>query len=138
MEYYLGDKKLKDADFRLSAIQVTDDGYYKARQQNLSPNRLDTHTFCPPEESNSIVLFVMEIKNRNSSWAKRWQRDKMEENLNVWMVDSDSVIDDATKSGNQFIVMKFPISELMTDVSIAKVLDKVNHHIQEITCQTII
>lgn len=138
MEYYLGDKKLKDADFRLSAIQVTDDGYYKARQQNLSPNRLDTHTFCPPEESNSIVLFVMEIKNRNSSWAKRWQRDKMEENLNVWMVDSDSVIDDATKSGNQFIVMKVPISELMTDVSIAKVLDKVNHHIQEITCQTII
>lgn len=138
MEYYLGERKLKDAEFRLSAIQVTDDGYYKARQQNLSPNRLDTYTFCPPEESSSLVLFVMEIKNRNSSWAKRWRRDAMEDNLNRWMVDSSNVIDDVTMSGNHFIVMKFPIYELLADISISKVVDKINSHVQSLTGNTII
>lgn len=138
MEYYLGERKLKDAEFRLSAIQVTDDGYYKARQQNLSPNRLDTYTFCPPEESNCLVLFVMEVKNSNSSWAKRWRRDAMEDNLNRWMVDSSNVIDDVTKSGNLFIVMKFPIIELLTDTSISNVVDKINSHVQSLTGNTII
>ena len=133
MEYYLGEKKLKDKDFRLSVIQVTDDGYYKAKQQNLSANRLDTYTFCTPEESDSSVLFVMEIKDKNSSWAKRWQRDSMEDNLNRWMVDHGNVIDDITKSGNHFVVMKFPIQELLTDISISKVLEKVNNHIHDLT-----
>lgn len=138
MEYYLGEKKLKDVDFCLSAIQVTDDGYYKAKQQNLSPNRLDTYSFCPPEESDSLVLFVMEVKSRKSSWAKRWQRDKMEENLNKWMMDCRNVIDDTTRQGNHFIVMKFPIIELLNDISISKVVDKIDSHVQSLTGNIII
>lgn len=116
MEYYLGEKRIKDNDFCLSVIQVTDDGYYRARQQNLSPNRCDTYTFSPSEDSDSIVLFVMEIKPEDSSWAKRWQRDAMEDNLNKWMIDSRQVIDDITRLGNHFIVMKFPMTDLLNRV----------------------
>ncbi|MDE6560947.1 MAG: hypothetical protein K2K75_06185 [Muribaculaceae bacterium] len=130
MEYYLGENR--DENFRLSVIQVTDDGYYKAVQQNLSPDRCDTYTFYHPEESNSIVLFVMEIKTKGSSWAKRWKRDSMEENLNKWMIDSREVIDETTRLGNHFIVMKFPISDLLSDISIGKVLNKISGHIKEI------
>lgn len=80
----------------------------------------------------------MEIKDRKSSWAKRWQRDTMDENLNKWMVDSRDVIDDTTRQGNQFIVMKFPVYELLSDIFISKVVDKINTHIQNLTGSTII
>ena len=138
MEYHLGEKKMKDADFCLSAIQVTDDGYYKATQQNLSPNQLDTYTYCLAEKSNSVVLFVMEIKDRKSPWAKRWQRDKMEENLNKWMVNSHSVIDDTTRHGNHFIVMKFLTSQLLNDAAIGNVLSSINNKVFELTGVTIL
>ena len=69
MEYYLGEKKVNGDDFCLSAIQVTDDGYYKAKQQDLPVDRLDTYTYSSSEDSNSVVLFVMEIKPNDSSWA---------------------------------------------------------------------
>ena len=62
----------------------------------------------------------------------------MEDNLNRWMVDSSNVIDDVTMSGNHFIVMKFPIYELLTDISISKVVDKINSHVQSLTGNTII
>lgn len=133
MEYYLGEKKIDDNDFCLSVIQVTDDGYYRAKQQNQPTNRIDTYTFCPSDESNSIVLFVMEIKPQNSSWAKRWQRDTMEANLYKWMVDTSDIINDITKMGNHFIVMKFPITDLLNDISIGKVLNRVSEHIEKIT-----
>lgn len=131
MEYYLGENR--NSTFRLSVIQVTDDGFYQAQHQNLSPNRCDTYTFYPPEESNSIVIFVMEIKSKDQTWAKRWKRNAMEENLNKWMVDSREIIDDTTRVGNHFIVMKFPISDLLNEISIGKVLNKINEHIQKIT-----
>lgn len=130
MEYHLGENR--DGTFRLSVIQVTDDGYYMARKQNLSPNRCDTYTFSPPEESNSIVLFVMEIKSKDTYWAKRWKRNAMEENLNKWMIDSREVIENTTQLGNHFIVMKFPISDLLNDISIGNVLNNVSEHIQKI------
>lgn len=138
MEYYLGEKRIKDTDFCLSVIQVTDDGYYKALKDGLSPNRLDTNTYVSAESSESHTLFVMEIKPSGSSWAKRWNRDKMEENLNKWMVDSRSVIDDTTKQGNRFIVMKFPTTQLLNDVAIGNVLSVVNERVQELTGETIL
>lgn len=138
MEYYLGEKRIKDTDFCLSVIQVTDDGYYKALKDGLSPNRLDTNTYVSAESSESHALFVMEIKPSGSSWAKRWNRDKMEENLNKWMVDSRSVIDDTTKQGNRFIVMKFPTTQLLNDVAIGNVLSVVNERVQELTGETIL
>ncbi|MDE6479573.1 MAG: hypothetical protein K2L45_04825 [Muribaculaceae bacterium] len=131
MEYYLGENS--DGNFRLSVIQVTDDGYYLARKQNISPDRCDTYTFSLPEESNSIVLFVMEVKTKEAPWAKRWKRDSMEENLTKWMIDSREVIDDTTNRGNHFIVMKFPISDLLNDISIEKVLNNISLHIKKIT-----
>lgn len=138
MEYYLGEKKINGDDFCLSAIQVTDDGYYKAKQQDLPVDRLDTYTYNSSEDSNSVVLFVMEIKSNDSSWAKRWKRDTMEYNLNKWMIDSRTIIDDITKQGNHFIVMKFSLTDLLSDTSIYNVLCKISEHLQELTGKAII
>lgn len=133
MEYYLGEKKIDGYSFRLSVIQVTDDGYYKAKQQNLSVDRLDTYTYSSSEDSNSFLLFVMEFKPSNSSWAKRWNRDTMEFNLNKWMKDSQTIINDRTKQGNHFIVMKFSLTSLLTEKSIEKVLSEINQYVESIT-----
>lgn len=138
MEYHLGEKKIDRDIFRLSAIQVTDDGYYKAKQQNLPVNRLDTYTYSSSEVSDSVILFVMEIKPNDSSWAKRWKRDTMEHNLNRWMIDSRTIIDDTTQQGNHFIVMKFSLTELLSDISIYNVLCKISQHLQELIGKTII
>ena len=133
MEYHLGEKKIDGYSFRLSVIQVTDDGYYKAKQQNLSVDRLDTYTYSSSEDSNSFLLFVMEFKPSNSSWAKRWNRDTMEFNLNKWMKDSQTIINDRTKQGNHFIVMKFSLTSLLTEKSIEKVLSEINQYVESIT-----
>ena len=138
MEYHLGEKGLNDADFRLSVIQVTDDGYYRAISRGQSVNRLDTNTYASAENSESYVLFVMEVKPKDSSWAKCWNRDKMEENLNKWMVDSRNIIYDTTRQGNHFIVMKFPTTQLLNDVAIGKVLAVVNEKVLELTGVTIL
>ncbi len=138
MEYYLGEKKIENYDFCLSVIQVTDDGYFRAKQKNLSPNRLDTYTFASAEDSDSIALFVMEIKPNKSSWAKRWQRDTMEENLNKWMSDSRTTIDDMTREGNHFIVMKFSLMDLLSDASIGNVLDKISQHVEELSGKAVV
>lgn len=133
MEYHLGEKRLNNTDFCISVLQVTDDGYYRALSQNQSVNRLDTSTYVDAEKSESHFLFVMEIKPSDSSWAKRWNRDKMEENLNKWMVDSRDVIADTTRQGNHFIVMKFPTSQLLNDIAVGKVLTAISEKVEELT-----
>ena len=75
----------------------------------------------------------MEFKPSNSSWAKRWNRDTMEFNLNKWMKDSQTIINDRTKQGNHFIVMKFSLTSLLTEKSIEKVLSEINQYVESIT-----
>lgn len=133
MEYYLGEKKISKYDFRLSAIQVTDDGYYQAMQHNQSVKVLDTYTFSLPEESNSIVLFIMEIKQNDSSWTKRWNPDTMENNLYRWVTDSQTIIEDIIEHDNYFIVMKFSITDLLSETSIGDVLHKISKHVEKVT-----
>lgn len=137
MEYHLGEKKINKSVFRLSVIQVTDDGYYKAKNQELPVDRLDTYTYSAPERSDSVLLFVMEIRSNDSSWAKRWKRGIMERNLNRWMEeiikDSKTTIDDKTKQENHFIVMKFSLIELLSDSSIGNVLSKINQHVEKVS-----
>lgn len=133
MEYYLGEKRINGADFCVSAIQVTDDGYYKAIQQSLPVNRLDTYGYVDSNEAESWVVFVMEIRTKDSQWAKRWNRDTMESNLNKWMLDTRSVIEDVTRQGNNFIVMKFPLERLLGEKAIHHVLNEIDAEVSKTT-----
>lgn len=133
MEYHLGEKTVNEYNFRLSAIQVTDDGYYKEKQYNQSVNVLDTYTFSSPEESNSIVLFVMETKLKDSAWTKNWKSGMMENNIYGWTINNETIIEDIKEQENYFIVMKFSITELLSDTSIKNVLYKISKHIKEVT-----
>lgn len=133
MEYYLGEKRINNMDFRMSAIQVTDDGYYKAMQQSLPVNRLDTYSYVDPDAAESWVVFVMEIKSKDSQWAKRWNRDTMEGNLNKWMLDTRSVIEDITRQGNNFIVMKFSLARLLGEKATGHVLSEIDTVVSKAT-----
>jgi len=70
--------------------------------------------------------------------GKAMQRDSMEDNLNKWMDNTCDVIDDVTKSGNHFIVMKLSTIDLLSDTAISDVLHKVNYYIQELAGISII
>lgn len=135
MEYYIGEKKIGEYEFRLSVIQVTDDGYYKAKLQGRSIDILDTYTFSSTEESDTIVLFVMEMKKSGTEWDERWRwdRDKKIKNLEKLLIEPKTVIDDKTAFGNHFVVMKFSIYELLSEASIKNVINKINNHIYELT-----
>lgn len=135
MEYYLGKREIEVGEFRLSVIQVTDDGYYKAKK--LNKVEIDTYTFSSPEESDSIVLFVFELKGIGTDWAKRWNREDMNKNLNKWITDDNYIIDDKTSAGNHFVVMKYPICRLLSKDLIDNVIAEVNKHIQELTNNTV-
>lgn len=85
LEYYLGQKRIGDYDFALSAIQLADDGYYVAAHNVTNADKLRTETYADVSQSTSWILFVIEIKPTSCEWAKRWTRDTMESNLNKWM-----------------------------------------------------
>ena len=132
MEYYLGEKKIGDFDFALSAIQLADDGFYVATRNNEKSDRLRTETYADIANSTSWILFVMEIKSSSSEWAKRWTRDSMESNLNKWMSYKEVVIKDITHSGSHFIVMKFPLQQIVSENAVNQTLNKVSNCVSDI------
>lgn len=105
--------------------------------KKLNKVEIDTYTFSSPEESDSIVLFVFELKGIGTDWAKRWNREDMNKNLNKWITDDNYIIDDKTSAGNHFVVMKYPICRLLSKDLIDNVIAEVNKHIQELTNNTV-
>lgn len=124
MEYHLGERD----KFKLSVIVVTDDGFFKALKKDPSAKKEKTETFAAVDASDTVVLFVMEIKQAGE-WAKRWNRNSMESSLEKWLNDDRDTIADKTKAGNDFIVMKFKLSELVTKDKINLVLDRIRNKV---------
>lgn len=133
MEYYLGKKSIADFDFKLSAIQLADDGYYLAVQNSTNAHILRTETYADVSQSTSWILFVMEIKPNSSEWAKRWNRDSMESSLNKWMSETDSIIHEVTSSGSDFIIMKFPIQEIISENTLNRTLNIVSKCVSDVS-----
>ncbi len=138
MEYHLGRRDIKEDNhqFKLSVIVVTDDGFFKAIKQGSNAKKEKTETFAAVDASDTMVLFVIEIKQAGE-WAKRWSRDSMESSLGKWLNDDENTISDKTKAGNDFIVMKFKLSELVTKDNINIVLNKMSNKIKDITGCTV-
>lgn len=133
MEYHLDNWKIKpDKEIRISLVQVADDGFYRAAANGDSPDRLNTGTYMPAADSDSWLLFVMEIRERDTRFANRWNRNDMEQNLNKWMKDQRLIIDEKTAAGNPFIVMKFPLTDLMGELEISKTIDTVKKYIEKV------
>ncbi len=129
MEYQLGEK---DKRYRLSVIVVTDDGFFKALKKGSTVKKEKTETFAAVESSDTTALFVMELKQRGE-WAKRWNRNSMESSLERWLNNDQDTISEKTEAGNDFIVMKFKLSELVTEDKIHLVLSKMSRKIEDIT-----
>lgn len=138
MEYYLGDRNTIDDKhkFCMSVISVTDDGFFQAMNKRSDVKKEKTETFADVGSSDTVVLFVMEIK-QTKEWAKRWNRENMESSLGKWLNNDDKTIADKTKAGNDFIVMKFELSELVTKENINSVLIKIRDQIKDITGHTV-
>ncbi len=135
MEYYLGDKKTIDDKycFGMSIIVVTDDGFFKAVKEGHAAKKEDTGTYANVDTSDTLALFVMEIARKGTEWTKRWERNYMESSLEKWLNDDRDTISDKTESGNDFIIMKFKLSELVTKENIDYVLNNVCNKIRNIT-----
>lgn len=138
LEYYLGEKKIGNDKFRLSVIQVADNGIYVAMQNDESTSHTDTSTYASPEKSESLVIFVMEIKRKRTSWAKRWNLKSMKDNCEKWLLDERKEIEDHTKEGNNFIVMKFKMEELLNENKIEETLKKVDQKVFSTTSHHIL
>lgn len=138
MEYYLGERETVDNNhrYRLSVIVVTDDGFFKAIKKDPDAKKEKTETFADVGSSDTAVLFVMELKQAGE-WAKQWKRDYMESSLEKWLNDDQDTISDKTKAGNDFIVMKFNLSELVTKDNIDHVLNEISNRIKNITGYTV-
>lgn len=129
MEYHLGKKSMREFDIALSTIQLIDDGFYKA----ANGRKEHIETYADVTLSSSWIIFVIEVKSKSSGWAKRWNRDSMEENLSKWMYNDNKVITDITKSGSHFITMKFPMQEILSESSIDNLLQRVNDYVFDIS-----
>ena len=138
MEYYLGKKKIGNYDFALSAIQLADDGFYIATQNQENANRLLTETYADVSVSMSWILFVMEIKDISLEWAKRWGRDSMDSNLTEWMSTKEVVIREIIPSGSNFIVMKFPLQQIISENSIDSTLNIVSDMVLDVIGESIL
>ena len=138
MEYYLGKKKIGNYDLALSAIQLADDGFYVATQNYENANRLRTETYADVSFSTSWIIFVMEIKSFSLEWAKRWERDSMESNLNIWMSNKEAIIKDITHSGSNFIVMKFPLQQIISENAIDSTLNIVSDMVLDVIGESIL
>ncbi len=141
MEYYLGDKQNADKDhwFGMSVIVVTDNGFFKAAKENTAARKEDIDTFANVGSSDTIALFVMEIcrEGEGSDWTERWERNYMELSLEKWLNDGRDTIADKTEFGNDFIVMKSKLSELVTKENIDHVLNEISNRIKNITGYTV-
>lgn len=126
LEYHLGEKDIPGRRMKMSVIQVTDDGYFRALRQGQRPDRKDTSTFALPEESATTAVFITEVKATATGWSKRWQRDKMENALNRWMKDSRETIVETTSGGNLFAVIKIPVVQLIDEKSVGEVINRIN------------
>lgn len=135
MEYHLGEGD--NRQYRFSAIVVTDDGFFKAIKQNPDAKKENTETFAKVDASDTMVLFVMEVKHDDMWTEERWKRDSMESSLEKWLNDPQDMIADKTGGGNDFVVMKFKLSELVTKDHIDIVLNRICNKITEITGYTI-
>lgn len=127
VEYYLGEKNIGEYEFCLSVIQIIDNGYYLSKQKGNNPSPIDTYTYEPVENSETLVLFIMEIKYPNTNWAQRWDREKMKNNLPKWLHNPSTNIIDKTVAGNPFIIIKFPIDNLINEKGIDKTLEIINN-----------
>lgn len=132
MEYYLGDKQTADNNhsFGISVIVITDDGFFKAAKEGRAAKKEDTGTYANVGLSDTIALFVMEIARKGADWAGRWTRNDMENSLERWLNDSRDMIADKTKSGNDFIVLRFKLSELVTKENIEDALDAIRREVK--------
>lgn len=137
MEYHLGEKNLaKKHWLGMSVIVVTDDGFFKAIKRNHDAKKEKTETFADVGSSDTVVLFVMEIKQAGEG-AKRWNHKSMETSLGKWLNDNRDTISDKTEAGNDFIIMKFRLSELVTKENIDHVLNEISNRIKNITGYTV-
>lgn len=135
MEYYLGEKYNADDDhwFGMSVIVITDDGFFKAAKENAAARKEDPGTFANVDSSDTVALFVMEICQEGTAWTERWERDYMESSIEKWLNDDRDTISDKTEADNDFIVMKFKLSELVTKEGIDNVLNKIRSDVKNIT-----
>lgn len=133
LEYYLGEKKIDDHKFCLSVIQITDTGIFIAMKNGENPSFTDTSTYASAENSETMVMFVMEIRKPRTSWAKRWNLSYMRENYMKWLLDDRIEIDDKTREGNYFIIMKFKMADFVSENKIESSLKSVAHHIYSLT-----
>lgn len=116
-EYYLGEIKLEDgSDCALSIIQYSDTGYFETE----GDSRTDINSFANEEESESKLLFILEVKPKN---AKQWIWD-----IHKLSLDKEYASMKHTKTllpsekGNVQVLYSFPLDCFLNEKTSLKAL----------------
>ncbi len=120
-EYYFGvdDNRFKDKIFSFSIIQVSDTGFYKSTISNGN----EVEKFELAENSDSVLIFVFEIKRDSWLWGKEIENSKNEllkNNKEKYLLE------------NRFLAIKYDLSNFIDKENTDKILKEFDHEINKL------
>lgn len=124
IEYYFGKKTKNGLECRLSAFQITDNGFYmrdgfEKENGRKGASKLKTEEFWDAEEASSYLIFVTEICKENTKmfFFPNVQNDIME----LYGKEND-LLDDKC-NGCTLVAKRYPISHFFNYNSTKECLD---------------
>lgn len=117
-EYFLDEKEDIEQNnvFRMSIIQYSDTGFF----DNEKSTRTKLATFATEEESQSKVLFMLEVKPKNCTWW--WKTNDIINDKNYASKSHTSTI--LEKGNNKIVLYSIPIEKFLNEDATIDVLNE--------------
>lgn len=122
-EYYFGVdyNRFKDKIFSFSIIQVSDTGFYKSKTTNGN----EVEKFEPTENSESVLVFIFEIKKESEDWL--WN-DEIENTNNELLRNNK----EKYLIKNRFLAIKYDLYNFIDKKNTDEILKEFNDEIDKL------